>query len=110
MEVTCPAESVVIRTPTQVGVLCFVIPPSMQTLVFDIETIPLDFEQSFDAVQQEYLLRGCASDEEREVRKSWGGLNPLTGKVVCIGTFVHETRKGSALYLDTIASESLVEL
>jgi DNA polymerase elongation subunit (family B) len=71
----------------------------MQTLVFDIETIPLDFESSFDEAQREYLLRGAKDDEERELRKSWGGLNPLTGKVVCIGTLVHETQKGSALYL-----------
>lgn len=79
------------------------------TLIFDIETIPLDFATSFDAVQQEYLLRGCKDDEEREARKGWGGLNPLTGKVVCIGTFVHETKKGAALYLASEASEDVIE-
>ncbi len=71
----------------------------MQTLIFDIETIPLPFETSFDEAQQEYLLRGAETEADRETRKGWGGLNPLTGKVVCIGTLVHETRKGSALYL-----------
>ena len=36
------------------------------SLVFDIETIPLDFETSFDDVQKEYLMRGTTTDEERE--------------------------------------------
>lgn len=80
------------------------------TLIFDIETIPLDFKTSFDEVQQEYLLRGAATEEERETRKGWGGLNPLTGQVVCIGTLVHETGKGSALYLAEKASDDIVEI
>lgn len=80
------------------------------TLVFDIETIPLDFETSFDEVQKEYLLRGCTTDEERERVKGLGGLNPFLGKIVCIGTYVHETRKGTALFLDREANESVVEL
>ena len=53
-----------------------------QSLVFDIETIPLDFDTSFDDSQKEYLLRGCNSEEEREERKGLGGLNPLLGKVI----------------------------
>ena len=81
----------------------------MNTLIFDIETVPLDFETSFDDAQKEYLLRGSASDEEREQRKGYGALNPLTGKVVCIGTLVPETQKGSALYLASEASEEIVE-
>ena len=82
----------------------------MQSLVFDIETVPLDFETSFDEVQKEYLLRGCQTDEEREIRKGWGGLNPLTGKIVCIGTYIHETNKGAALYLGDTESEDVVEI
>lgn len=79
------------------------------TLIFDIETIPLDFDTSFDEVQREYLLRGAKDDAEREQRKSWGGLNPLTGQIVCIGTFVHESKKGTALYLTNEASEDIIE-
>jgi 3'-5' exonuclease len=82
----------------------------MNTLIFDIETVPLNFEQSFDVAQQEYLLRGCTTDEEREQRKGWGALNPLTGQVVCIGTLVHESRKGTALYLSPEANEDVIEL
>jgi predicted PolB exonuclease-like 3'-5' exonuclease len=81
-----------------------------QSLVFDIETIPLDFDTSFDDAQKEYLLRGCSTDEEREDKKNLGGLNPLLGKVVCIGTYVQETRKGTALYLDKEPIEEIVTL
>jgi 3'-5' exonuclease len=81
----------------------------MNTLIFDIETVPLDFETSFDPAQQEYLLRGATTDEEREKQKGLGGLNPLLGKVVCIGTLVHETQKGSALYLADEATEEVIE-
>jgi predicted PolB exonuclease-like 3'-5' exonuclease len=81
----------------------------MNTLIFDIETVPLDFEATFDAAQKEYLLRGAASDEEREQRKGYGALNPLTGQVVCIGTLVHESRKGSALYLAQKPAEEVIE-
>ncbi len=80
----------------------------MQTLIFDIETVPLEFH-TFDEIQQEYLLRGASSEEEREQRKGYGALNPLTGKVVCIGTLVHETQKGSALFLSTENCEEVVD-
>src|SRR5437879_3101548 len=79
------------------------------TLIFDIETIPLPFD-GFDAAQQEYLLRGGKDDGEGEQRKGWGGLNPLNGKVVCIGALVHETGKGRALYLANEVSEDVIEL
>lgn len=82
----------------------------MQTLVFDIETIPLPFDTTFDDAQKEYLLRGCSTEEERERMKGMGGLNPFLGQVVCIGTYVHETKKGAALYLDKEELEDVVEL
>ena len=71
----------------------------MNTLIFDIETVPLDFDSSFDEAQREYLLRGSTSDEEREQRKGYGALNPLMGKVVCIGTLVHETKREARFIL-----------
>jgi hypothetical protein len=36
----------------------------MQSLVFDIETIPVNFEETFDEAQLEYLMRGAANDED----------------------------------------------
>lgn len=53
-------------------------------LVFDIETIPIEFE-SLSESQKEYILRRANSDEEIEQRKNEMALSPLTARVVCIG-------------------------
>jgi hypothetical protein len=53
-------------------------------LVFDIETAAMPFEK-LTGSQQEYLLRGAKSDEEREERKRMMSLNPLTARVASIG-------------------------
>lgn len=56
----------------------------MTYIVFDIETAALAFD-GMDPVQQEYLLRGAATDEEQEERKRLMSLNPLTARVVTLG-------------------------
>jgi DNA polymerase elongation subunit (family B) len=56
----------------------------MEYLVFDIETSALPFE-GFDETQQEFLLRGCATDDDRRRQKELMSLNPLTAQVVSIG-------------------------
>lgn len=56
----------------------------MDYLVFDIETAAIPFEQ-FDETQQEFLLRGCATEEDRNRQKAMMSLNPLTAQVVSIG-------------------------
>ncbi len=53
-------------------------------IAFDIETIPGDFD-SLSESQQEYLLRGTTTDEEKEQKKREMALTALTGRVVCIG-------------------------
>ncbi len=55
-----------------------------QYLVFDIETIPSEWD-SFSESQQEYLLRRANNEEEIEQKKRELALSPLTAKVVCIG-------------------------
>ncbi len=62
----------------------------MGYLVFDIESAPLPFD-SFDPGRQEYLLRGCDTDEAKEQQKNNMALNGLTGQVVCIGMVYAET-------------------
>lgn len=81
-----------------------------KTLVFDIETVPLDFDSSFDDVQKEYLLRGLDTEEKIENQKHLGGLNPLLGKVVCIGIYLTETKQGFGLYLADDDIDEIVEL
>lgn len=53
-------------------------------LVFDIETMGQPFE-NFDHSQQEYLVRGAQTDEERQRKIGEMALSPLTGRIVCIG-------------------------
>ncbi len=53
-------------------------------IAFDIETASLDFD-SLSASQQDYLLRGANTDEEKEKKKYEMGLSPFTAQVVCIG-------------------------
>ena len=81
----------------------------MQSLVFDIETVPLPFDESFDDVQKEYLLRNCKTEEDIENQKRFGALNPLLGQIVCIGIYIPESKKGAALFLDSVDSEQLVD-
>src|SRR5689334_13550789 len=81
----------------------------MQSLVFDIETVPLPFDESFDDVQKEYLLRSAKTEEEIDNQKRFGALNPLLGRIVCIGIYIPESKKGVALYLDTSDTEETIE-
>jgi len=68
-----------------------------QKLVFDIETIGVDFE-SLDKISQEYLLQYAESEEEEEETKERLGFYPLTGEVVAIGILNPDTNRG-AVYL-----------
>jgi len=53
-------------------------------LAFDIETIPMQWDE-FSESQQEYILRRQETDEEKEKRKSEMALTPMTAQCVCIG-------------------------
>ncbi|GAB5466485.1 MAG: hypothetical protein Kapaf2KO_19210 [Candidatus Kapaibacteriales bacterium] len=53
-------------------------------LVFDIETASMPYD-GFSESQQEYLVRGAKTEEERQDKIFKMGLSPLTAKVVCIG-------------------------
>ena len=62
-------------------------------LAFDIETASIDFEE-FSESQQEYIIRGAASDDEIEQKKFMMGLSPFTAQVVCIGLQLMEGERG----------------
>lgn len=53
-------------------------------IAFDIETASLNFD-TLSPSQQEYLLRGANTDEEKDKKKYEMGLSPFTAQVVCIG-------------------------
>jgi len=66
----------------------------MKFLVFDIETVPLNFD-SFSESQQEYILRGTSTEEEIEKKKNEMGLTPFTAQVICIGIqLIERNEKG----------------
>lgn len=70
---------------------------SSQKLIFDIETIGVEFE-TLDKISQDSLLQYAESEEEEEETKGRLGFYPLTGEVVAIGILNPDTNKG-AVYL-----------
>ncbi|MEI6587375.1 MAG: ribonuclease H-like domain-containing protein [Candidatus Moraniibacteriota bacterium] len=69
----------------------------MAKVIVDIETVGFDFE-AFERKTQEYLLKYCKSDEEREEVKKKLGLSPLTGEIVTIGMLNPESQGGVVLF------------
>ncbi|MBZ0156843.1 MAG: ribonuclease H-like domain-containing protein [Alphaproteobacteria bacterium] len=71
----------------------------MSRVIFDIETVGMDFD-SLDPSVREYLLKWAATEEEEtKVRESLS-FYPLTGQVVAIGMLNPDTNKG-AVYFQT---------
>lgn len=67
---------------------------STTSLVFDIETIGVDFE-TLDPISQEYLLKFSETEEEKRLVKEQTGFYPLTGEVVAIGVVNPQTNNGA---------------
>jgi DNA polymerase elongation subunit (family B) len=68
-----------------------------QTLIFDIETIGIEFEK-LDEFSQKYITQWAESEEETEEAKDRLGFSPLTGEIIAIGVLNPDTQKG-AIYL-----------
>ena len=71
----------------------------MPRLIFDIETVGVEFD-SLDSKSQELLLRFAETPEDIEAVKEGLGFSPLTGQVVAIGVLNPETAKGAVYFLD----------
>lgn len=69
----------------------------MNTIIFDIETIPQDFDKLDESVQK-YLLKSAESEEEKQVTKDQMALWPSTNEIVAIGLLVAETEKGGMYF------------
>jgi 3'-5' exonuclease len=69
----------------------------MNRVVFDIETLayPLD---SFDAEQQEYLMRFAKTEEEKQDAVLKLALSPFTAQVVAIAMVNPDTGQGKVFY------------
>jgi DNA polymerase elongation subunit (family B) len=79
---------------------------SQQKLIFDIETIGVEFE-SLDKISQEYIEKYAESEEELEEAKGRLGFSPLTGEIVAIGILNPDTNKG-AVYTRVNGQQSIV--
>jgi DNA polymerase elongation subunit (family B) len=71
----------------------------MSRIIFDIETVGMDFE-ALDFSTQQYLLRWAETEEEEEKVKESLSFYPLTGEIVAIGMLNPDSRKG-AVYFQT---------
>ena len=69
----------------------------MSRVVLDIETLGYPLE-TFDADQQEYLLKFAGTDAEREETILKFSLSPFTAQIIAIGLFNPDTKKGKVLF------------
>lgn len=69
----------------------------MSRVVIDIETLGFAFE-TFDSVQQEYLLKFAENEEERVEAIQRLNLYPTTARVIAVGMLNPETNHGKILY------------
>ncbi len=67
---------------------------SINKLVFDIETIGIDFE-SLDKISQDYFLQYAEDEEDEKEIKERLGFYPLTGEIAAIGILNPDTDKGA---------------
>ena len=69
----------------------------MNTVVFDIETVGVDWT-SLDDAQRAYLLKNAKSEEEQRLVPEWLSLWPMTGKIVVLAMQNVETGRGRVWY------------
>jgi DNA polymerase elongation subunit (family B) len=69
----------------------------MARVVFDIETLGFPIE-TFDDVQQEYLLKFADTEEKREVEIQKLNLYALTARIIAIGMLNPDTKAGKVFY------------
>ena len=70
----------------------------MPKLIFDIETVGVEFD-SLDDKSQELLLRFAETPEDIEAVREGLGFSPLTGQAVSVGALNPETAKGAVYFL-----------
>jgi DNA polymerase elongation subunit (family B) len=71
----------------------------MGRVIFDIETVGVDFE-NLDPSTQSYMLRFAETEDDEERIKESLSFYPLTGEIVAIGMLNPDSQKG-AVYFQT---------
>lgn len=69
----------------------------MSRIIFDIETVGVDFEK-MDAEIQEYFLKNADTPEKKEEAKSQLNFWPLTAEIVAIAMLNPDTDKGAVYF------------
>ncbi|MEK7083664.1 MAG: ribonuclease H-like domain-containing protein [Patescibacteria group bacterium] len=69
----------------------------MNTIVFDIETIPQDFD-ALDSLSQAYLLKSAETAEEQKIAKDQMALWAPTNEIVAIGMLSVESENGAVYF------------
>lgn len=69
----------------------------MTRLIFDIETIGVEFD-SLDDKSKEFLLEFAETEEEEQEVKKTLSFSPLTGEIVAIGILNPDTDKGAVYF------------
>jgi predicted PolB exonuclease-like 3'-5' exonuclease len=76
----------------------------MSRVVFDIETLGFPLE-SFDDVQQEYLLKFADTEEKREAEIQKLSLHALTAQIITIGMLNPDTNAGKVFYQSNVKEQ-----
>ena len=69
----------------------------MKTIIFDIETIPVNFD-TLDEAQKKYLLKFAETKEDEEKAKEQMALWAPTNRIVAIGMLSVEDEKGAVYF------------
>ena len=69
----------------------------MSRIIFDIETVGVDFESLEDSTK-EYLLKWAETEEEEEKVKESLSFYPLTADIITIGLLDPDSNKGSVYF------------
>jgi len=77
----------------------------MKSIVFDIETVGVDFE-SLDEISQNYFLKFADSEQKKQEVNQSLSFYPLTAKIIAIAMLEVETQKG-AVYFENRGKENV---
>lgn len=69
----------------------------MSTLIFDIETVGVDFD-TLDEKAKDYLIKAARTPEEAEKVQDNLSFSPLTGRIVAIGILNPQSDKGAVYF------------
>ncbi len=80
----------------------------MSRIIFDIETVGVDFE-TLDEKSREYFLKYAETPEAQDEAKASLSFYPQTGQIVAIGILNPDTNKGAVYYQSSDGSQEKIQ-